>query len=109
MSIKVGDISGCLEVIGGCSDTVDDIKDISREIAEKEWKRFSKWIKWGYSGDFKSYYQLNETEEELYDNNATMPESFIDKYVEKDEYGYELKKNPKILVIPKDDLDDYWY
>ncbi len=19
------------------------------------------------------------------------------------------KKNPKILVIPKDDLDDYWY
>lgn len=101
MSIKVGDISGCLEVIGGCSDTVDDIKDISREIAEKEWKRFSKWIKWGYSGDFKSYYQLNETEEELYDNNATMPESFIDKYVEKDEYGYELKKNPKILYHKK--------
>lgn len=101
MSINVGDISGCLEVISDCGDTIADIKEISREIAEKEWNEFSEWKKWDYSGDFKSYYHLNKTEAELYDNKAAMPESFIDKYVKKGEYGYELNMIPKFLYHKK--------
>ena len=107
MSINVGDISGCLEVISDCSDTIADIKEISREIAEKEWNKFSEWRKWDYSGDFKSYYHLNKTEAEVYDNKAAMPESFIDKYVKKGEYGYELNMIPQFLYHKK--KPDTWY
>lgn len=101
MSINIGDISGCLEVISDCSDTIADIEEIFREIAEKEWNKFSEWRKWDYSGDFKSYYHLNKSESELYDNCLDMPESFVDKFIKKGDYGYELNISSKFLYHKK--------
>ena len=101
MNINVGDVSGCLEVIGDCSDTITDIKEIFRKMAEKEWYKFSEWHNLWYFGDFKSYYRLDISESQAYDDKASMPDSFIDKYVNKDAYEYDMKMNPEFLYHKK--------
>ena len=99
--MNIGDISGCLEVIGNCDETIADIQEISRKLAEKEWNKFSEWRRWNYSGDFKTYYHLVKSESEAYDNKMPMPESFVDKYIKKDEYDYELDAFPELLYHKK--------
>lgn len=101
MSINIGDISGCLEVIGDWSDTIADIEEIFREIAEKEWIKFSEWRRWNYAGNFKTYYRLIKSESEAYDNKMLMPESFVDKFIKKGDYGYELNVSSKFLYHKK--------
>lgn len=99
--MNIGDISGCLEVIGNCDETIADIQEISRKLAEKEWNKFSEWERWDYSGDFKKYYHLVKSESEAYDNKMRMPESFVDKYIKKDEYDYELNAFSELLYHKK--------
>ena len=98
MKINVGDTSGCLEIIGDCNETIAETKEIVKQLAENEWNKFSEW---DYGNDFKSYYHLNGFESTAYDNKSTMPKSFVDKYVEKDEYGYEIASIPKFLYHKK--------
>ena len=101
MGIKVGDISGCLEVISDCNNTIADIKEEFRKMAEKEWNKASELDKQGLSRNFKSYYHLNIAESAIYDNKDAMPDSFIDKYVDRGRYKDNIRMNPKFLYHPK--------
>lgn len=97
--MNVGDISGCLEVIGDSSKTNIELHEIVREWAEKEWNNFSKWEKRNYSGDFKMYFKLDKSESEVYDNQSSMPNSFVEKYIKYGEeyYCYELAESTRFL------------
>ena len=101
MGINIGDISGCLEVIGDCSESSVEIQEIIKMMAEREWNLFSEWYRWGYSGSFKTYYHLDVSETKAYDTHSKMPETFVSKYIKKDDYSYELGKIPKLLYHKK--------
>lgn len=97
--MNIGDVSGCLEVIGNCAEANFDLQDIVKEWAEKEWNKFSDWSKWDYNGNFKTYYKLTKLESELYDAEQIMPESFVNKYIKKGEN--EIYSSPKFLYHKK--------
>ncbi len=102
--MNIGDVSGCLEIIGDYDDANQDLKDIIRAWAEEEWNRFPDWYKLFYDGDFKTYYKLSKKESDLYDAEGKMPESFVSKYRKKVEGDLSInnhflyhKRNPNTL------------
>lgn len=78
--MNIGDVSGCLEVIGNCDDVELEIQDLVRTWAENEWNKFSDWNAYFYSGNFGTYYKLTNDEIELHDAKGAMPESFVRKF-----------------------------
>ena len=94
----IGEVSGCLEIIGGYEDAECDINNIIIELAEKVWND-SEWCKKGH-GSFQDYYNLDENETKLYYAKEIMPESFIQKYKNNTDIETELK-NTNILLYHK--------
>lgn len=79
MDIKIGDISGCLEIIGDCIESENDLQETINQWAEKEWYKFEDWHTLKYM-DFKTKYKLNKQESQIYDARGTMPKSFVAKF-----------------------------
>ncbi len=78
-NINIGDVSGCLEIIGDASESEYDLQETISQWAEDEWRRFDNWYSFD-SGDFKTHYKLNKTESRTYDAKDVMPSSFVAKY-----------------------------
>ncbi len=71
--MKIGDVSGCLEVVSDIEEAECEIKDIVRKWAEEEWNRFG--------GEFYvKYYEMDKDETALYVAKQAMPKSFVGKY-----------------------------
>ena len=85
--MKIGDKSGCLEVIGSCNEVENDLQETIAKWAEEEWNKFSDWERWDKYGyeqmSFKSYYELDEEEAKLFDTKKKMPETFLGKFRKK--------------------------
>lgn len=75
----IGEISGCLEIVGKYEDLKEKLYNIEREIAYPKWNR-QDWITKDWSDEyFAEWYHLNLTEKELLIKKAEMPESFLSK------------------------------
>ncbi len=79
MDINIGDVSGCLEVIGDCIEAEKDLQETLYQWAEEEWCKFDNWYSYENS-DFKKKYKLDNAESQIYDAKGHMPESFVAKY-----------------------------
>lgn len=79
IDIKVGDVSGCLEIVGGFYESESDLQETIYLWAEEEWCQFDKWYSFE-NADFKKRYKLDKAECKIYDAKGTMPKSFVDKY-----------------------------
>lgn len=76
--LNIGDVSGCLEVIGGFSESEDDLQETFQEWAQKEWEDN---LHCSYlNKSFKSYYGLTESENKKFLSKGKMPKSFVGKY-----------------------------
>lgn len=105
IDMNIGDVSGCLEIVGDCDEVEIDLKTTIMEWAAQEWNKFSTWHRYAYGGSFKNYYELNQTESDIYDGQEAMPESFVSKFREKGEGNLSYdnhflyhKKNPNTYV-----------
>lgn len=76
--LNIGDVSGCLEVIGGVLESEDDLQETFQQWAEKEWDDNL------YHNDsninFKTYYGLTKAENKKFLIRGKMPKSFLEKY-----------------------------
>ena len=81
--MKIGDISGCLEVIGTPEEAMHDILVIKQEWAQYQWHEYSNGTKTIEKASFKTFFQLDSVEKELFDNRQKAPESFIEKYLKR--------------------------
>ena len=97
--VNVGDVSGCLEIIGDYSEAEYEVRKIVTTWAKSEWEQFDKWKTCFGDGAFKRYYELNKIESDLYDLKKTMPESFVDKYRNKS--GDQLFYDKRFLCHKK--------
>lgn len=88
MEMNIGEVSGCLEVIGDCTESEMDLQETIYQWAEEEWNRFENWYStYDLKNEgFKSYYRLNKTESKLYVEKGTMPQSFVTKFRKKGHY-----------------------
>lgn len=76
--LNIGDVSGCLEVIGGFTESENDLQETFQQWAEKEWEDHL--YRSDSSIDFKSYYGLTEVESRKFLDKEKMPKSFVGKY-----------------------------
>lgn len=76
--LNVGDVSGCLEIIGACDEAENDLQETFYQWAENEWDYYL-YHREDYI-DFKADYALNTMEVKSYENKEAMPKSFLAKY-----------------------------
>ena len=78
--LNIGDISGCLEVIGMFLESEDDLdlKETFQQWAEEEWNSYL--YRSDSEIDFKKIYSLTENENKKFLSKAKMPKSFVGKY-----------------------------
>lgn len=81
--MKIGDRSGCLEIIGDNIMATNELSDIIKGFAKSEWNKFDKWKDIFYYDSFQNYYNLSEAEIVRFNDKASMLESFVSKYQEK--------------------------
>ena len=79
MDINIGDVSGCLEIIGDCVEAENDLQESINQWAQEEWCKFDSWYL-SENLSFKIKYKLDKGESKIYDARGVMPESFVDKY-----------------------------
>lgn len=78
MDIKIGDVSGCLEIIGDCIESENDLQETIIQCAEEEWYKFEEYA--SVTVEFKTKYKLSKEEAKIYDARGKMPKSFIAKF-----------------------------
>lgn len=79
--LNIGDVSGCLEVIGDFLESENDLQETFQQWAEEEWDEH---LNCSDSDiDFKTYYNLTEAENKKFFRRGKMPKSFVEKYRKK--------------------------
>ncbi len=99
--LNIGDKSGCLIVVGEFDESEKELKEKIKYWAEQEWNNSDNWR--GFNTSFATYYNLTQSEAEIYNSKGEMPEVFIEKFRKQDRcwhtiYGDECflfhKQNP---------------
>lgn len=90
----IGEISGCLEVIQDCKNVRPELDLLIHELAEKEWNNPDERL----FRPFEEHYRLNHNEQDLFHDKKSMPETFVDKYVQ---YDYCLVEDDHFLYHKK--------
>ena len=76
--LKMGDTSGCLEVIGMFLESEEDLQETFQQWAEEEWNSYL--YRNDSEIDFKKKYGLTENENKKFLTKGKMPKSFVGKY-----------------------------
>ena len=66
MDINIGDVSGCLEIIGDCVEAENDLQESINQWAQEEWCKFDSWYL-SENLSFKIKYKLDKAESKIYD------------------------------------------
>lgn len=99
MDIKIGDESGCLEIIGDCIEVENDLQETINQWAAEEWCQFDEWYSYE-EVEFKEQYNLSKLESKIYDDRGSMPKSFVAKYRKKcddHEMLWNMKNDERFL------------
>lgn len=76
--LNIGDVSGCLEVIGMFNESEEDLQETFRQWAEEEWNACLNRNDLD-PPEMKKRFSLTKNEYEKFENNGKMPKSFVDK------------------------------
>lgn len=106
--LNIGDISGCLKIIGDFEESEDDLQETFQLWAEKEWNNYL--YRSDANIDFKTYYGLSDAEYKKFIARREMPKSFVRKY-RKSGSCYKIAYDKRFLwhktqPNTRDDLND---
>lgn len=76
MSVKIGDVSGCLKVIPFSAPYEQEVAKAMHDAAEVEWHIDRQ----GLESLFSCFFKLTKEEQALYREHKEMPDSFVDKF-----------------------------
>lgn len=76
MSVKIGDVSGCLKVIPFSAPYEQEVAKAMHDAAEVEWHIDRQ----GLESLFGCFFKLTKEEQALYREHKEMPDSFVDKF-----------------------------
>lgn len=79
--LNIGEVSGCLEVIGEFLESENELQETFCQWAEEEWEYYVSHT--DSNIDFRTHYELTKQEKKLFLNREKMPESFVGKYRKK--------------------------
>jgi len=92
--LHIGDISGCLEIIGSYAESEKDLQETFRQWAAAEWETHLN--RSDSNLNFKTYYGLTKAESQKFSNKEAMPVSFVEKYRKKGSC-YKLSYDKRFL------------
>ena len=76
--LHIGDISGCLEIIGDFTESEKELQETFYQWAAVEWDNHLH--RCDSNLDFKTHYGLTKEESKQFSDRAKMPKSFVGKY-----------------------------
>lgn len=92
--LHIGDISGCLEIIGDFAESEKELQETFYQWAAVEWDNHLH--RCDSNLDFKTHYGLTKEESKQFSDRAKMPKSFVGKYRKVGNY-YKISYDNRFL------------